>query len=76
MKFLTKLSKEPPTVVLTLKNILGGEFIMEKNKNLENYIKYTYYDELGKKNVIIKENTPVEIIKILKENFYEVKFKE
>lgn len=49
---------------------------MEKNKNLENYIKYTYYDELGKKNVIIKENTPVEIIKILNEKFNEVKFKE
>lgn len=43
---------------------------------MEQYIKYTFYDEINKKIVIIKEDTPKEIIEELKKEYDEVKYKE
>jgi len=43
---------------------------------VDNYIQYTFYDEVGKKVAIIYQNTPKEIIKKLQEQYDEVKYKE
>lgn len=43
---------------------------------MDNYIKYTFYDEVGKYIAIINQNTPKEIIQKLQEQYDEVKFKE
>ena len=40
------------------------------------YIRYTYYDEVGKYIAIIYQNTPKEIIQELQKQYDEVKFKE
>lgn len=45
-------------------------------KEFSEYIKYTYYDEVGKYIAIIKKNTPEDIFKQLKYRYDEVKFKE
>ena len=43
---------------------------------MDNYIKYTFYDEVGKHIAIIYQNTPKEIIQELQKQYDEVKFKE
>ena len=43
---------------------------------MDNYIQYTFYDEVGKKVAIIYQNTPNEIIQKLQEQYDEVKYKE
>ena len=43
---------------------------------MDNYIRYTYYDEVGKYIAIIYQNTPNEIIQELQKQYDEVKFKE
>ena len=43
---------------------------------MDNYIQYTYYDEVGDYIAIINKNTPKEIIKKLSEEYDEVKYKE
>ena len=43
---------------------------------MDNYIKYTFYDEVGKYIAIIYQNTPKEIIKELQKQYDEVKYKE
>lgn len=43
---------------------------------MDNYIKYTYIDEVGKRVAIIYQNTSKEIIKELQEKYDEVKYKE
>lgn len=43
---------------------------------MDNYIRYTYYDEVGCKVAIIYPNTPNEVIKKLQEQYDEVKYKE
>ncbi len=43
---------------------------------MDNYIKYTFYDETGKKIAIINQNTPIEIIKKYEKEYDEIKFKE
>lgn len=43
---------------------------------MDNYIKYTYYDGVGKYIAIIYQNTPKEIIQELQKKYDEVKFKE
>ena len=43
---------------------------------MNNYIRYTYYDEVGNNIAIIYQNTPKEIIKKLQEEYDEVKYKE
>ena len=43
---------------------------------MDNYIKYTFYDEVGKHIAIINQNTPKEIIQELHKQYDEVKFKE
>jgi len=43
---------------------------------MDNYIQYTYYDEVGKHIAIINQDTPKEIIKKLQKKYDEVKYKE
>lgn len=43
---------------------------------MDNYIRYTFYDEVGCKVAIINQNTPKEIIQELQKQYDEVKFKE
>ena len=43
---------------------------------MDNYIRYTFYDEVGKYIAIIYQNTPNEIIQELQKHYDEVKFKE
>lgn len=43
---------------------------------MDNYIQYTFYDEVGKNIAIINKNTPKEFIKKLQEEYDEVKYKE
>lgn len=43
---------------------------------MDNYIQYTYYDELRKKIAIINKNTPKEIIEQLSKEYDEIKYKE
>ncbi len=43
---------------------------------MDDYIQYTYYDEVGKHIAIINQDTPNEIIKKLQEEYDEVKLKE
>ena len=43
---------------------------------MDNYIRYTYYDEVGKCIAIIYQNTPKEIIEKLQKEYDEVKYKE
>ena len=43
---------------------------------MDNYIRYTYYDEVGKHIAIINQDTPKGIIKKLQEEYDEVKYKE
>ena len=43
---------------------------------MDNYIRYTYYDEQNNKVAIIYPNTPNEVIKKLQEKYDEVKYKE
>lgn len=43
---------------------------------MDNYIQYTYYDEVGYKVAIINKNTPKEIIMKLQKEYDEVKYKE
>lgn len=43
---------------------------------MDNYIKYTYYDEIGKKIAIVHKNTPKEVMEQLSKEYDEVKYKE
>lgn len=43
---------------------------------MDNYIRYTFYDDIGKYIAIIYQNTPKEIIQELRKQYDEVKFKE
>lgn len=43
---------------------------------MDNYIQYTYYDDIGKNIAIINTDTPNEVIKKLQEEYDEVKYKE
>ena len=43
---------------------------------MNNYIKYTYYDDTGKKIAIVYQNIPKEEIQNLLQKYDEVKFKE
>lgn len=43
---------------------------------MDNYIRYTFYDELNKRIAIIYPKTPREVIKKLQEEYDEVKYKE
>ena len=43
---------------------------------MDNYIKYTYYDETKKYIAIISQNTPKEIIQEMEKIYDEVKYKE
>lgn len=43
---------------------------------MNNYIKYTFYDDDKRLIAIVNQNTPKEIIQELLKNYDEVKFKE
>lgn len=43
---------------------------------MDNYIRYAYYDEIGKHIAIINKDTPNEVIKKLQKEYDEVKYKE
>ena len=43
---------------------------------MDNYIQYTFYDEIGNHIAIINKDIPKEIIKKLQEEYDEVKYKE
>lgn len=43
---------------------------------MNNYIKYTFYDELKRLIAIVNQNTPKETIQELLKKYDEVKFKE
>lgn len=45
-------------------------------KPFSEYIRYTFYDEVGAYIAIVKPRTPIEVIAKLKEIYDEVKFKE
>ena len=43
---------------------------------MDNYINYSYYDELGKHILIIHKNTPQETIDRYLQKYDEVRYKE
>lgn len=43
---------------------------------MDNYIRYTYYDDIGHYIAIINKDTPNEVIKKLQDKYDEVKYKE
>ena len=43
---------------------------------MDNYIQYTYYDEVGKYIAIVNQNVTEEIMEELCKKYDEVKFKE
>ena len=43
---------------------------------MDNYIQYTYYDEVGKHIAILNHNVTKEVMEELSKQYDEVKFKE
>ena len=52
------------------------ELQKKRGKFMDNYIRYTYYDDIEYYIAIINKDTPNEVIKKLQEEYDEVKYKE